>query len=201
MGSETQQQPGWVFRLRGPKGTPAVLELPEGAETKIKQLVELAGKATRVAAKRLIIRAGFPPKELTREGVDETQTVVHMGLANRDVLHIDRKPAVDESASEPAAASASAATAASGSPAPPASGDGGGGGIPATSGQSTPSSQGPAQAGILRTTGAAAGTVVLPPSLQRTPASSGSSRYWLASIPPCSGGLLSYMPSSRERGG
>lgn len=54
----------WTLRLRGPKGTPAALELPQGGATTLAQLVALAGKATRVAAARLVLRAGFPPREL-----------------------------------------------------------------------------------------------------------------------------------------
>jgi hypothetical protein len=98
----------WKLRLRGPKGIPAELEVASGADTTVGQLVELAGKATRVAAKRLVLRIGFPPKVLEgAEAEARARTIAEAGLRDRDVLVITRL-------AEPAPVSPSAVTAAPG---------------------------------------------------------------------------------------
>eukprot|EP00191_Tetraselmis_sp_GSL018_P019119 CAMPEP_0177590622 /NCGR_PEP_ID=MMETSP0419_2-20121207/7518_1 /TAXON_ID=582737 /ORGANISM="Tetraselmis sp., Strain GSL018" /LENGTH=499 /DNA_ID=CAMNT_0019081221 /DNA_START=671 /DNA_END=2167 /DNA_ORIENTATION=- len=79
----------WTLRLRGPKGTPSTIDLPEGNKTTATQLADIIAKATRVSAKKLIIRAGFPPKNLQFEASDNTN-VVDLGLTNRDLLHVER---------------------------------------------------------------------------------------------------------------
>ena len=96
----------WKLRLRGPKGIPAELEVASGADTTVGQLVELAGKATRVAAKRLVLRIGFPPKVLeSAEAEARARTVAEAGLRDRDVLCdsslASRPPAEKRSASLP----------------------------------------------------------------------------------------------------
>eukprot|EP00873_Tetraselmis_striata_P028505 jgi/Tetstr1/448769/TSEL_036004.t1 len=131
----------WTLRLRGPKGTPAALELPQGGATTLAQLVALAGKATRVAAARLVLRAGFPPRELwpaaAAGAVTADSTVQAVGLVNRDALHIDRRTGADAEA-EVATTSSPAA-----SPAAPAASPG--------KRKATPAPQ-PATPAALRTT-------------------------------------------------
>ena len=86
--------------MRGPQGTPAELVLPVGGETTIGELAKLAGKATNVAAARLILRCGFPPKVIDHAGEMMDQAVATDGLLqNRDMLTIERKPAPEGSGS------------------------------------------------------------------------------------------------------
>ena len=90
----------WKLRLRGPQGTPAELVLPKGGETTIGELAMLAGKATNVAAARLILRCGFPPRPIDHAGDKKDQVIAAGGLLqNRDMLTIERKPAPEGSGS------------------------------------------------------------------------------------------------------
>lgn len=83
----------WKLRLRGPHGTPAELVLPGGGETTIGELALLAGKATNVAASRLVLRCGFPPRAIDHAGDKKDKTIAMDGLLqNRDMLTIERKP-------------------------------------------------------------------------------------------------------------
>mmetsp|Transcript_1856 Transcript_1856/g.5404 ORF Transcript_1856/g.5404 Transcript_1856/m.5404 type:complete len:410 (-) Transcript_1856:133-1362(-) len=159
----------WAFRLRGPKGTPAGLELPDGGNTLLVKLIELAGKATRVARKKLIIRAGFPPRELECEGKSDTRTVAQLGLSNRDVLHVDRRTGSAGAAStpkkdgesEPASKATEAAARTAGPPEPstPSS----------TVSTATRISESAGSGGVVRASGAASGTPVTPGTVQPTP--------------------------------
>jgi hypothetical protein len=89
----------WKLRLRGPQGTPAELVLPAGGETSLADLAQLAGKATNVAAARLILRCGFPPRPIDHAGAKKDQSIATDGLLqNRDMLTIERKPAPDGTA-------------------------------------------------------------------------------------------------------
>eukprot|EP01052_Picozoa_sp_SAG31_P035264 SAG31_NODE_4231_length_3436_cov_6.237938_3_plen_409_part_00 len=71
------------------------MRMQAGAGTTLHDLQVLASKATKVALSRLVLRAGFPPKPVTCDGVlAKTKTVAEDGLLrNRDMLIITRTEA------------------------------------------------------------------------------------------------------------
>ena len=55
--------------------------------------------AAAVAAARLILRCGFPPRPIDHAGAKKDQSIATDGLLqNRDMLTIERKPAPDGTA-------------------------------------------------------------------------------------------------------
>ena len=119
--------PTWRLRVRGPKGCASELVLPEGERTTAGALQALAGKAVRVAAKRVIVKVGFPPRPVTfgTEGGTagmtlaerralKARTVGDLGLSDRQLIVIERKPSAEAEAAAEAAATAEAAAEAKG---------------------------------------------------------------------------------------
>jgi len=76
--------------LKGQLGE--TLEVPQGGDTTLQELVRLAAKASRIAQKRVVIKYGFPPKKIEEERLAErsTTTIAQAGIQNKEVLVIER---------------------------------------------------------------------------------------------------------------
>ena len=80
----------WKLRVRGPKGNLEELELQQGGNTTLKELAKLAGKLTRVAAKRVKLRAGFPPQDVFPHVHKDNQTLEEIGLQDKATIFLER---------------------------------------------------------------------------------------------------------------
>ena len=83
----------WNLRLRGSglaPDAPSELLLPAGSTTTLTELSALVCASCCVAAERLMIRTGFPPKVLNMIGLPQSQTVEQAGLRDREVLCVDQ---------------------------------------------------------------------------------------------------------------
>ena len=58
----------------------------------LKDLVKLSAKAVKIAQKRVVIKYGFPPKEVAEEA---TTTIAEAGIRDRDVIVIERRKDLD----------------------------------------------------------------------------------------------------------
>jgi len=98
----------WKLRVRGPKGSLEELELQQGGNTTLKELAKLAGKFTRVAAKRVKLRAGFPPQDVFPHIHKDNQTLEEIGLQDKATIFVERmedggKAAASNTTQEPGA--------------------------------------------------------------------------------------------------
>jgi len=80
----------WKLRVRGPKGNVEELELKQGGKTTVKDLAKLAGKLTRVAAKKVKLRAGFPPQDVFPRVHKDNQTLEEIGLLDKGTIFLER---------------------------------------------------------------------------------------------------------------
>ena len=58
----------WTLRLRGATNGVTKLELPDGAETKLHELKAAVAAAACEDVGTLVLKAGFPPRELSEDG-------------------------------------------------------------------------------------------------------------------------------------
>lgn len=66
-GKESQNM-AWTLRLRGAKNGATNVELPHGATTSLQELKAAVATAVGEDAGTLVIKAGFPPRELSEDG-------------------------------------------------------------------------------------------------------------------------------------
>jgi hypothetical protein len=69
-------------------GSNGMLKLPKGGSTTIGELKDLVAESAQQGADGLVIKAGFPPKELSSEGGPDA-IISALGVANAETLIVD----------------------------------------------------------------------------------------------------------------
>ena len=80
---------GWTLRLRGANiGGNGMLQLPKAGSTTIGELQDLVAENAQQGADGLVIKAGFPPKELSSDSGPDA-TISALGVADAETLIVD----------------------------------------------------------------------------------------------------------------
>ena len=83
---------GWTLRMRGANiGGNAMLQLPKAGHTTLGELKDLVAESARQGLNGLVIKAGFPPRELSRD-VGPDAIISALGVADAETLIVDWPP-------------------------------------------------------------------------------------------------------------